>query len=94
MSVRIFPPSDEKREDFEFDFDKFMGKWLVVVPFVTPGFLLIFWQVRHPLDPTAVEGKYIGVFPDETGGLHFLRTKKMCQSPTRPFLMSIPHKGS
>lgn len=31
MSVRIFPPSDEKHDDFEFDLDKFMGKWLVSV---------------------------------------------------------------
>ena len=30
MSVRIFPPSDEKHDDFEFPLDRFMGKWLVV----------------------------------------------------------------
>jgi hypothetical protein len=29
MSVRIFPPSNEKHEDFEFYLDKFMGKWSV-----------------------------------------------------------------
>ena len=34
MSVRIFPPSDEKHDDFEFDLEKFMGKWSVVVSFV------------------------------------------------------------
>jgi len=27
MSVRIFPPSDEKHDDFEFKLDEFMGKW-------------------------------------------------------------------
>jgi len=29
MSIRIFPPSDEKHDDFEFDLDEFMGKWYV-----------------------------------------------------------------
>ena len=36
MSVRIFPPSDEKHKDFEFDLDKFMGKWSVVVSSIIP----------------------------------------------------------
>lgn len=30
MSVRVFPPSDEKHDDFEFHLDRFMGKWSVV----------------------------------------------------------------
>jgi len=29
MLVRIFPPSDERHDDFEFDLDGFMGKWYV-----------------------------------------------------------------
>jgi len=29
MSVRIFPPSDEEHDDFEFHLDQFMGKWSV-----------------------------------------------------------------
>jgi len=29
MSVQIFPPSDEKHDDFEFHLDEFMGKWYV-----------------------------------------------------------------
>lgn len=52
MSVRIFPPSDEKHEGFEFDLDKFMGKWLVVASLVVREFFLIFGRyVTHSTLP-------------------------------------------
>ena len=38
MSVRIFPPSDEKHDDFEFHLDGFMGKWSITFLSVIPIF--------------------------------------------------------
>ena len=61
MSVRIFPPSDEKHGDFEFDLDEFMGKWLVSISF-NIGSFLITRQVCHPFNFATLEGK-CGHFP-------------------------------
>jgi len=44
MSVRIFPPSGEKYEEFEFHLDKFMGKWSVAFSISIFGFFAdFFW---------------------------------------------------
>jgi len=42
MSVQIFPPSDEKHDDFEFNLDGFMGKWSVTSSPSIPKFVCFF----------------------------------------------------
>lgn len=63
MSVRIFPPSSEQHDEFEFCLDKFLGKWSVVffAKYIWKN-LPIFLQVCHPFDSATLEGKCIS-FP-------------------------------
>ena len=49
MSVRIFPPSDEKHNDSEFHLDKFMGKWSVAYPLNIFGFFPDFLVGMSPI---------------------------------------------
>lgn len=79
MSVRIFPPSDEEHDDFEFHLDKFMGKWSVPFSVSISGiFPDFFWQVCHPFDIAALEGKCI-VSPRGTAYLRLHRIKRTCR---------------
>ena len=76
MSVRIFPPSDEQHDDFEFHLDKFMGKWSVAFSFIVLGNFLIFFgrYVTHSTLPLWKVSAWL--CPRGTAYLHLYRTKR------------------